>query len=236
MNKLYKFILDIIFPNRCPFCDKFIRWDKLACDDCIDHLAYADESFCSRCGKVQCICSRDLYYEKCYVACYYEGLARDGIINLKVKNAINAAEFFADILSTKINADKIKYDMIIPVPMSKKKQAVRGYNQAEEIARFISKRTNIPVNNIILGKCDSNIEQHTLNAAEREENVKTEFKIKTNIDLHEKNIIICDDVITTGSTLNECAKLIKKLGANKVILAVGASTTLKFDKVLETNS
>ena len=110
MNKLSKFILDIFFPNRCPFCDCFIKGDKLACDRCIDEISYIDDKVCGHCGKVPCICDIELFYEKCYAACYYEGIVKNGIINLKIKNAINTAEIFADILSVKILSDGIKYD------------------------------------------------------------------------------------------------------------------------------
>ena len=227
MNKLSKFILDIFFPNRCPFCDCFIKWNKLACDRCIDEISYIDDKVCGHCGKVPCICDIELFYEKCYAACYYEGIVKNGIINLKIKNAINTAEIFADILSVKILSDGIKYDFILPVPMSKKKKSIRGYNQAEEIAKCIFSRTKIPVSNDFLYKNDSEIEQHTLSAEERAKNVKNEFGIKKNTNLKGKTIILCDDVITTGSTLNECARLVKNLGAKAVILAVGATTKLK---------
>lgn len=227
MSKIEKFIQDIFFPNRCPFCDKFVRWDKLSCEECLIKLPFVDERVCPLCGKEQCICSKGLYYDKCYTVCFYEGIARDGIIALKTKNAINAAEIFADFLSGKIACDEETYDMIIPVPMSNGKKAERGYNQAEEIAKFISQRTKIPLNSNILSKKGGNIEQHALNAEERALNAKNEFFIKENVNLNDKKIILCDDVITTGNTLNECAKLLKSLGALKIICAVAATTSLK---------
>ncbi len=227
MSKFEKFIQDIFFPNRCPFCDKFVRWDKLACEECLIKLPFVNEKVCPSCGKEQCICSNNLYYDKCHTVCFYEGIAREGVIALKTKNAINAAEIFADFLSGKIACDGEIYDMIVPVPMSNRKKAERGYNQAEEIAKFISQRTKIPLNRNILSKNDNGIEQHTLNVKERALNAKDEFFINESVKLDGKKIILCDDVITTGSTLNECARLLKGLGAQKIVGAVAATTSLK---------
>lgn len=226
MKQISKFILDIFFPNRCPFCDHFIRWDKLACDTCIDAISFTAEEICTKCGKSPCICNQKLYYDRCYTACYYEGIVRDGIIRLKSQNGLNAAELFADVLSKKITGDKLKIDWIVPVPMSRKKKIQRGYNQAEELAKYISKQIRVPVSATILNKFDEPIEQHSLNAKERSEHVKTLFTSKTSIHLTGKNILLCDDVITTGSTLNECSKILKKIGANAIYLAVGATTNL----------
>ena len=227
MNKLLRYLLDIIFPNRCPFCDNYIKWNKIACDSCIDKLSYVDDNICRKCGKNNCACGNDLFYDYSYIACYYEGLVTNGIINLKINNALNAAEFFSYIIYSKILGDEKKYDLVIAVPMSLKKQRDRGYNQAEEFAKFIAKKINSPINTKILFKIDSNIEQHKLNSKQRQENVINSYYIKKDYNLSGKNILLCDDVITTGSTINECSRLLKESGATRVDIAVCSTTKIK---------
>lgn len=238
-----KFILDIFFPNRCPFCDEIIKWDLIICDSCKKVLPLTGDKLCIRCGKSPCVCDENLQYDRCFTACYYEGVAVEGVLGLKTKNALNAAEIFGAILAEKISAwgktpttgiesgaDKAlradKIDIITFVPMTRKKQSLRGYNQAEEIAKLVSKNADIPVCVNILFKKDS-AAQHTLNAKERAENVKNEF-YGGNEMLDGKTVLLCDDVMTTGSTVNECARILKQMGAKNVFIAVGAVTRLKF--------
>ena len=101
----------------------------------------------------------------------------------------------------------------------------RGYNQAEVISAEISDALNIPVRNDILYKKDTSSSQHFLGRAARFKNISA---IKINdINLSGKSIIICDDVITTGSTVNRCAGLLKSAGAEKVFLAASAQSKMK---------
>lgn len=224
-KRIKRFLLDIFFPNRCPFCDKFIMWDEYYCAACWKALPLVGEEICHKCGKAPCICNNELAYDGCYAALYYEGVAIEGILGLKTKNALNAAEVFGEILAKKLPVTK-KCDIIVPVPMSLKKQATRGYNQAEEIAAVISEKSGIPLRTTYLTKRDS-VAQHTLTAVERTKNAKTEFS-GSDKDLSGKTILLCDDVMTTGSTVSECAKILKQMGAKAVFVAVGATTKLKF--------
>lgn len=227
MNKLRMFLLDLFFPNRCPFCNGFIKWDKFACDRCIDALESVGNEYCTVCGKSPCQCNRKkAVYDRCFASCYYEGTARKGIISLKSDMGVNAATLFADMLHQKILKSGVEYDLIVPVPMSKKKQQARGYNQAEIFAKALGERMNIPVKSDVLIKSDSKVEQHTLSSHERAENVKHQFSFNDKISLENKNIILCDDVMTTGSTLNYCAGFLKEMGAESVTVAVCTVTKL----------
>ena len=126
----------------------------------------------------------------------------------------------------KINEIFENYDIIIPVPMDKNKKAIRGYNQTEWITNIIYKNVNFNINskdkikvkNCLL-KVKQNKTQSTLNSKERLQNVKNVFKIK-NIDLKNKNIIIFDDICTTGATVNEISRILKLAGVNKILVLV----------------
>lgn len=228
MKKVIKYILDIFYPNRCPFCDDFIKWDALLCDKCLGSLQYIET--CEKCGKTECMCDKELYYDRAYVLFKYDGIVRESIIALKRKNGINAAEFYADKLSEQILKSEEKFDMIVPVPMAKSKKRMVGYNQAEVIAEFISEKLEIPVVDALI-KAENTIAQHTLSKEEREENVKGMFS-SADISLEGKRILICDDIITTGSTVIECSRLLKEMGAEFIGVSLIATTDLinKTDK------
>lgn len=228
MNKVSLFLLDLIFPNKCPICDEFIAFDSFLCDKCLEKLkAYTanEGSFCKLCGKNICSGHKDLYYSR-IIACYnYEDIVKNGIYSLK-EDSKNFGYHIGKLLADKITADSLmcKADFIVPVPMAKKNLRERGYNQAYVIAKEISQRTGIKILNNVLFKKPSEI-QHNLTAEERQKNVSA-FYCK-NADLSGKKIIICDDVLTTGSTMNRCAQLLKSMNASEVYGASGAITVNK---------
>lgn len=222
MTKAINYILDIFYPNRCPFCDGFIKWDYLICEKCFAELEYIHA--CDKCGKVECMCDKSLFYDDAHVLFAYGGIVKESILALKEKNGINAARFYGEKLSERIIASGKIYDMIVPVPMSKSKKKIRGYNQSSEIAEFIARKLNIPVVDALIKK-ENTIVQHTLSKNEREENVKGMF-LPSDIYLSENKIILCDDVITTGSTMNECARILKSMGADYITAVAPATTNL----------
>ena len=110
--------------------------------------------------------------------------------------------------------------------MSEQSRRKRGYNQAEIIASEISEKLRIPVADNLLVKQDTVSSQHYLNRTDRMKNISA-IKLKHRLNLAGRNIILCDDVITTGSTVNRCAQLLKASGAGKILLAAAAESKLK---------
>ncbi len=106
-------------------------------------------------------------------------------------------------------------DCIVPVPLHKRRLAERGFNQAEEIARLLSRELNIEMQNILVRE-KATKQQAKLHKQERIKNIKDAFILKSGIDVKNKNIIVVDDVFTTGSTLGECARVLKDTGAKSV--------------------
>ena len=109
-----------------------------------------------------------------------------------------------------------KYDIIIPVPISKKRFKERGYNQSELIARKIAKYAGIKYANNVLIKTKNNIAQSLLEEQNRKENVKGVYKLNCSKKIKNKNILLIDDIYTTGSTVNECSKILKDADVNKI--------------------
>lgn len=109
------------------------------------------------------------------------------------------------------------YEIILPVPIHKKRLNGRGYNQSELLAREISRKLkNIQFFNKLLIKTENNVAQSTLTKEERILNVKNIYKVQNNNLIREKSIILLDDIYTTGNTVNECSRLLKENGAREI--------------------
>ncbi|MCF8241039.1 MAG: ComF family protein [Melioribacteraceae bacterium] len=111
-----------------------------------------------------------------------------------------------------------KIDYIIPVPLHTLKKSERGYNQSYYISKGLSKKTGIPVVKNLLSRNRYTSTQTTLNKQDRKLNIEGAFRVKSKRNLKSKNILILDDVVTTGATTLECARQIKKLGADKIFV------------------
>ena len=149
----------------------------------------------------------------------YEGKIRQKIIDFKFNEKPYLKNGFAMLFlqNKEMYSYLNKYDIIIPVPIHKYKEKNRGYNQSELIAKQISKSLkNVKLEKNIIKKIVNNKQQSTLNLKDRKENVKNVYKVLDNKKIIGKNIILFDDVYTTGSTVSECSKVLKQAGAKKV--------------------
>ena len=108
------------------------------------------------------------------------------------------------------------YDTIIPVPISKKRFAQRGYNQSSLIAKEIAKKLDITYNDKCLFKTKNIIEQSKLNKEERQKNIQGVYELYHKELLKDKKILLVDDIYTTGSTVNECSKILMKANPKKI--------------------
>lgn len=226
MSKVIDWVSDLIFPNRCAFCGEFIAWEKFACEKCARALEYAD--FCPKCGKSECECAeREFHYDGCAVVLPYVGITRDGVLTLKYHNGFNTAKYLTHDLAAKLNECGYldEADIITAVPMTKSRRRQTGYNQSEYIAKCLSKHVNIPCDFKLIKKVQTGFAQHDLTAEERRMAVVGAYsESPKHADISGKTIILCDDIITTGSTLSECAKVLKSMRAKKVYCAVLTGT------------
>lgn len=219
--KLFDYLLDWILPNRCGFCGDFIKWDELACEDCINKIEFAENFTREDFGD---------NYILCIYASEYKDTVREGVLNLKYHQGINTAKFLLPKLTENLNSLGIsdEIDLITAVPMHRKRFSQTGYNHAEIVADLVSKSLRIKKNCKILGKNRSTRAQHELTRAERLKAVKGSYFIKRNhSDIKGMTILLCDDIITTGSTLSECSRLLLQAGAEKVYCLALASTNYK---------
>lgn len=183
------------------------------------------------------------YYNNCInslnlprdVETYCDGMICVGKYCESLKNALKRFKFsnkpsyyraFGKLLALKVkNTDGLgKIDLVIPVPMHKSKQKTRGYNQAALIAGYAAKNLGIYLNDNILTKPVESKNQSLLIRSERLTNLDGVFKVDTSRSIANKNILLVDDIITTGSTINQCSKVLKLAGAGTIIAGVIATT------------
>lgn len=150
----------------------------------------------------------------------YEGKIRELLLEYKFfEKSYLYKTFSALILKDKKVCSQIKkYDIILPVPIYIKKKKIKGYNQTELIAKEIAEKHNLEYETNILIKIRDTKKQSTLTKAQRKINVKDAFSINDTEKINKKNIILLDDIYTTGNTVNECCKSLKKAGVNNILI------------------
>ena len=205
-------ILDLIYPQVCGICGKINK--NSLCNKCEIKLKKHFEI------KIDNYEDFSTYYDKHIYFFQYEGSIRKLLINYKFNEKSYLYRSFVNFLLKKQKVFEIikTYDIILPVPISKKRYKQRGYNQTELIAREISKRAGIELVTNCVYKERNNVPQSTLNKEDRIENVKNTYIIKNLKIIKDKRVIILDDIYTTGSTVNECSKLLKQNNVKEILV------------------
>ena len=199
-----EYISYALFPRRCALCGKVVPPDMPVCDRCEADLEYVKGELCPRCGreKKYCSCSSHRrFFESQTAPFYYSGAA---------KRSVHA----------------LKFDGCVPLSESSLKK--RGYNQSALLAKEIAKELGVPFEEKLLSRPFQGKEQKTLGGIERFGGVIGAFDCAENKITENAAVLLCDDISTTGATLNECAKLLLLRGADKVY-CVSAAITKKED-------
>ena len=201
-------ILNLLYPNVCGVCNKISK--EAICKKCEIKIKKYEINYLNR--------NRKIYFDEIFCVYKYEGIIRDMLIKYKFQNDAYLYKTFIKILlkNKKLYSFLEKYDIIIPVPISKQRKQKRGYNQTQLISSGLAKELNIKCESKILVKVLNNNAQSSLNKKDRIENVKNAFKLINLYKIKDKNVLIFDDIYTTGSTVNECAKLLKEANTKKV--------------------
>ena len=220
-KSFWKFI-DFIFPPHCAGCD--LLGDRF-CTSCSDRVRIIDKNLCQKCGEPiinnslhdSMICDqqlRDLIMIRAYAL--YEPPISYAIQKLKYDRDMGIAEVLANFLVELYNNNKMEIDMVIPVPLSPRRLKERGYNQADLLARPFSMIINKPLIKQSLRRSRDTRSQVGLDRQERSSNVAEAFVANPNL-VQGKNIVLIDDVSTTGATLEACAAALKSVGANDIV-------------------
>ena len=224
-------------PERCVFCGEVIAPFAVACRRCRETLSVIQPPICHYCGarKKECHCGkRRLSVDGVAAPFYYEGAARDGVLRLKREDDPDAIAYFARQLCTVIRREYQveEIDGIVFVPMTVRARREREYNQGELLAHAVGRQLSRPVYNALV-KLYETPPQKALDLHARSGNVLGVFDV-TDRSVRGKTLLLVDDVLTTGATLHECAKMLKLYGAERVPAAVIAvrKITEKTDEIV----
>lgn len=224
MKNIFRNLLNLIFPPKCPYCGEIIEDVEACCQNCEKSL----ETF----QLIKIINIENSQRIRCISPFYYDGNVKAAITRYKFRGQkAYAAQFAVKIMDCmKIDPifKNIHIDVVTSVPLSPKRQASRGYNQAELLAKEVAHRLSLPYQRL-LHKCKNNQEQHKLSAKEREDNVRGVYKPVNPEKIAGKTILLCDDIVTTGNTLKECAKILLGENAKAIYCATIASATKRKD-------
>lgn len=200
------------------------------CKEC-DSLITVNAPRCIKCGRktvtegVCLVCKRELpCFDVGLSPFCYDGMSAS-MINRFKNGQRYLAEFFAERMSETLkNSGNFSKDLLIVcVPMTTEKRLERGYNQAEELSKSLSRLLGIEFDGEVLEKRKETSEQKYLDRKQRQENVETAFFVHKRALIRNRNLLLVDDIMTTGATGNACARILKNAGANKVIFLTAVS-------------
>ena len=226
MGKVFDF--NSLFSTACPLCGAKMGNGSIICQNCSDHIILEHGQKCTRCGKEinSCICSfLDLHFDRCVFPFVYGGSVRTGIIELKKNGFQKIAKLFLSDLESVLYEEyrELVFDSVCYVPRHISSMRKEGVNSAKTIAGLLSESAGIPMKQF-LRKIKKTAKQSSLKAVERRKNLNGAFKAFHKKQLNGKNILLVDDIITTGATFNECAKTLKDAGAMSVYCIAVAGT------------
>ena len=192
----------------CKNCfESFELLNEFICETCGDKIL-EDNKFCDRCKHSK------FYFDNSKSFAVYEDVSAILVKRFKYSGKKYYAKYLAELMLTRKECFE-NIDFITFVPIGEKRRKERGFNQAEELAIEIGRLANIPVIDV-LEKLGSERHQAGLSQKERQENLSGTFKLKESASsLKDKNVLLIDDVFTTGATLSECSKVLKSVKKNK---------------------
>lgn len=235
-SKVVGGILSSLYPQdfTCNYCGKELTKPTRSglCEECDSKLPYNNGNICECCGSPfdsetdYCLTCQNnkRYFEFARSPLIYKDSARRLIYDYKFKNKRYLAKYFVNLMVDTYLKYPYTSDMVCFVPISKKRMVERGYNQSELLAKEFANRLKLELSSA-LEKIKETDDQVGLSGKERAKNLEGAFVCNGNVK--GKNILLIDDVLTTGSTVSECSKVLLKSGAKSVRVLVVASVDQK---------
>ena len=215
-------ILDFFLPRFCPSCKiKLLPAEKFICLSCLNKIKKIDGT------RLKFEFNKKFYNQKIisgFTSLYLfekDKELQDLIHSLKYNGKFLTGAFLGKLLGKKIKKELLAWDinLILPVPLHQLKKAERGYNQSFYISKGLSGEVNIPIYSKIIRRIKYTQSQTRMNFLERQKNIEEAFKVKNKKKIKGKNILLIDDVITTGATISECGRILLNSGAKSVYAA-----------------
>jgi len=236
--QIKKILLDFLLPTKCIGCKND---GTMLCEKCAKKIQIFNTPICFSCRKRlplenfsqnNFLCHPKNRIKCVFVAASYgDPVLKEAIQKYKYKNIHELNQFLSSLIveslenfARKISPEEKSSWVIVPVPLHPKKEKSRGFNQSFLIAKIVSEHFNITLDIVSLKRIKNTSPQAQIkNKDERLKNMKDAFQVDPNASLKDKNILLIDDILTTGATLSECAKALKTGDVKKIIAAVIAN-------------
>jgi len=244
--KILNSLIDLIYPPRCSICQAFLQ-DKAVrrgdrdlpfCETCLKDFTEIKSPICSLCGRPfsdgreqdrvceDCLRKRPSY-DIARAPYLYDGALMTAIHELKYAQKTHLADSLGSLLASFAQTwiGESKGSLVMPVPLHPRRLRARGFNQSLLLARCVASKTCADLDFLSLRRTRFTKPQTELSSEERKKNVRRAFEVVKPEAVKKRTILLIDDVATTGSTLNECAKALRRAGAEEVLCLVLARTS-----------
>src|SRR5258708_28635057 len=234
-SELFQAAVSLLYPATCTICGKHLRAGEYLCDGCEAKIIRIVPPFCETCSEpfegsinTAFTCAncahRTIHFDAAFAAYRGRGIVRELIHDFKYRRQIYLRHLVARWLCAAMNDERLRarrFNIIIPVPLHPARRRERGFNQATLLAELLSAEISIQ-SKPLLERIRYTTTQTALDRAERMENLHDAFRLRKNADVRGLRVLLIDDVLTTGSTLSECARVLKRAGATSVHAATAA--------------
>src|SRR5215813_1880997 len=234
-SELFQAAVSLLYPATCAVCGNNVRAGEYLCNGCEAKIVRIAPPFCETCsepfeGSITTAFScancthRTIYFDAAVAAYRGRGIVRQVIHDFKYGHQVHLRHLVARWLCAAFDDERLsarQFDIIVPVPLHPTRRRERGFNQASLLAELLSARTSIRCK-AVLKRVRYTTTQTALDRAERIENLHNAFRLRKNADVRGLHVLLVDDVLTTGSTLSECSRILKRAGAISVYAATAA--------------
>lgn len=228
-------ILNVLFPRRCPVCGEIVKpAGRLICPPCVKKLSFVTSPVCKKCGKEipdetaefceDCLGRRHAF-EYGVALLNYNEAARRSMAKIKYSNKREYLDFYGTALAARYKGvfRRMGVEALVPVPVHAARRRKRGFNQAEVLAEVLGRELGIPVRPEFLTRTKRTEPQKDLTAAERLKNLSGAFSAGGTAG-EASSVLIVDDIYTTGSTMEACARALRGAGTGRIYFAVICTT------------
>jgi len=228
--KFISLVIDLFLPADCKVCKGPLEYNEsYICNRCLSRIEQIQPPFCNRCGKPckTTFCSecqkKRRYFKRAREYGVFEGVLKEAIHIFKYEKKEGISNALGDLMCRTLDNLSWNVDYIVPVPLHKKKERERGFNQTRLLAEFIKRKRNIPLFDGLIKKINTP-SQVGLSYEERRKNLVDSFSLRNKEKIKDKSILLIDDVMTTGTTVDECSKILMEGGAKDVFVLCLACT------------
>jgi ComF family protein len=228
-------LVALFYPPLCVICLGNVKREKYLCPACEERAPRIKPPFCDQCseqfegaisGNFSCAnCAHRRLYFEAAVSCYRSrGIVRHLVHQFKYGRQFHLRHPLGDWLGETLRDPRLRgrrFDIIVPVPLHPARERERGFNQAQLLAESLSGKTAVPLRSV-LKRIRYTTTQTAFDRAERMENLRDAFRLRKEMNVRNLRVLLIDDVLTTGSTLSECAHVLKRAGALSVHAATAA--------------